>query len=79
MCIRDRLCSNYIGEAIDHAVRLRFSGILLVGHIGKLVKLAGGIFETHSRVADARMEILTAYAARAGADRLLLLAIGIST
>lgn len=69
---RSVLCSNYIGEAIDHAVRLRFSGILLVGHIGKLVKLAGGIFETHSRVADARMEILTAYAARAGADRLLV-------
>ena len=63
------LCSNYIGEAVDCAVRLRFEGLLLVGHIGKLVKLAGGIFDTHSRTADARMEILTAHAALAGASR----------
>ena len=62
-------CSNYIGEAVDCAVRLRFEGLLLVGHIGKLVKLAGGIFDTHSRTADARMEILTAHAALAGASR----------
>ncbi|MCI8491864.1 cobalt-precorrin-5B (C(1))-methyltransferase CbiD [Anaerotruncus sp.] len=63
------LCSNYIGEAVDCAVRLGFEGLLLVGHIGKLVKLAGGIFDTHSRTADARMEILTAHAALAGASR----------
>lgn len=62
------LCSNYIGEAINCAVRLGFEGLLLVGHIGKLVKLAGGIFDTHSRTADARMEILTAHAALAGAS-----------
>ena len=60
-------CSNYVGEAIDLAASLGFSGLLLVGHIGKFVKLAAGIFNTHSKYGDARMEILTAHAAAAGA------------
>lgn len=60
--------SNYVGESIDLAVCEGASGIVLVGHIGKLIKLAGGIMNTHSHQADARMEILTAYAAVAGAD-----------
>lgn len=60
-------CSNYIGETIDMAVELGFSGLLLTGHIGKLVKLSGGIMNTHSREGDCRMELLTAAAIRAGA------------
>lgn len=60
--------SNFLGEAIDAAAEFGAKGILLVGHIGKLVKLAGGIMNTHSRNADARMEILTAHAAVLGAD-----------
>ncbi|PWJ52152.1 cobalt-precorrin-5B (C(1))-methyltransferase CbiD [Faecalicatena contorta] len=59
--------SNYIGETIDAAVSLGMQGILLVGHIGKLVKLAGGVMNTHSRQADCRMEIFAAHAAMAGA------------
>ena len=50
--------SNFLGEAIDAAVEFGAKGILLVGHIGKLVKLAAGIMNTHSRNADARMDIL---------------------
>ncbi len=61
--------SNFLGEAIDAAVEYGFRGVLLAGHIGKLVKLAGGIMNTHSRNADARMEILTAHAAVLGAGR----------
>lgn len=61
--------SNFLGEAIDAAVEYGAEGILLAGHIGKLVKLAGGIMNTHSRNADSRMEILTAHAAVLGADR----------
>jgi len=60
--------SNFAGDALDFAVSLGFEKILLVGHIGKLVKLAGGIMNTHSSVADCRVEILAAHAARAGAD-----------
>ena len=62
-------CSNYIGEAIDDAAMLGMKGILLVGHVGKLVKLAAGVMNTHSRQADCRMEVLAAHAAMAGADR----------
>ena len=62
-------CSNYIGEAIDDASMLGMKGILLVGHVGKLVKLAAGVMNTHSRQADCRMEVLAAHAAMAGADR----------
>ncbi|MBO4266342.1 MAG: cobalamin biosynthesis protein CbiD [Lachnospiraceae bacterium] len=51
-------CSNYIGEAIDLAKDAGFSEMLLVGHGGKLVKTAGGIMNTHSQVADCRMEIM---------------------
>ncbi|KMZ55473.1 cobalt-precorrin-5B (C(1))-methyltransferase CbiD [Dorea sp. D27] len=62
-------CSNYIGETIDDAVRIGMKGLLFVGHIGKLVKLAAGVMNTHSRQADCRMEVFAAHAALAGADR----------
>ncbi|MDP4209855.1 MAG: cobalt-precorrin-5B (C(1))-methyltransferase CbiD [Bacteroidota bacterium] len=53
--------SNFIGFMLDEAVRYGFRKILLVGHIGKLIKVAGGIFHTHSRVADARNEVFAAH------------------
>lgn len=62
-------CSNYIGETIDDARMLGMKGILLIGHAGKLVKVAAGVMNTHSRQADCRMEVLAAHAAMAGADR----------
>ena len=62
-------CSNFIGEALDHAVFHGFDDILLVGHAGKLVKLAAGVMNTHSSVADGRQEIFTAHAALCGAGR----------
>ena len=60
------LTSNFIGEALDICRELGFRGALLVGHIGKLVKLAGGMWNTHSKFGDCRMEILTAHAAALG-------------
>lgn len=61
-------CSNYIGEAMDDAVLLGMKGILFIGHIGKLVKVAAGVMNTHSRQADCRMEVLCTHAALCGAD-----------
>ena len=58
-------CSNYIGDTIDMAVELGFQKMLLTGHIGKLIKVSGGIMNTHSKEADCRMELLAAFAARA--------------
>lgn len=66
LCVR---CSNYVGEAIDFAKLLGMKGILLVGHMGKFIKLAAGVMNTHSRQADCRMEVLAAHAALAGASR----------
>jgi cobalt-precorrin-5B (C1)-methyltransferase len=59
-------CSNFIGDVLDYAVELGFKGVLLIGHIGKFIKLAGGIMNTHSKNADCRMEILMAHAAIQG-------------
>ena len=59
-------CSNYIGETIDLAAEHGAEGLLFVGHIGKLVKIAGGIMNTHSRWGDCRMELLASAALRAG-------------
>lgn len=62
------MCSNFIGEMLDFSVELGFESLLLVGHAGKLVKLAGGIMNTHSRYADCRLEILAVHAAISGAS-----------
>ncbi len=61
-------CSNFLGEALDCAAVEGIEQLLLVGHIGKLVKLAGGIMNTHSRYADCRTELFCAHAAICGAD-----------
>ena len=60
--------SNFLGSMLEAAVGKQVDSIIVAGHIGKLVKVAGGIFNTHSKIADARMEILAAYAALEGAD-----------
>lgn len=60
-------CSNFIGDTIDLAYEYQIKSLLLVGHIGKLVKVGAGIMNTHSRMADGRMEVLCSCAIRAGA------------
>ena len=61
-------CSNFIGLTIDMAVEEGFKRLLLAGHIGKLIKVAGGIMNTHSKEADCRMELLTAFAVKCGVN-----------
>lgn len=61
-------CSNFLGDALDCAAVEGIRQLLLVGHIGKLVKVAGGIMNTHSRYADCRTELFCAHAAICGAD-----------
>lgn len=65
-------CSNFIGDAIDAAAELGFERILLVGHIGKLVKLGIGVTNTHSSQGDGRVETLIACALEAGAEAPML-------
>ena len=60
------LTSNFIGETLDICKELKFQGALLIGHIGKLVKIAGGMLNTHSKYGDCRMDIMAAHAGAAG-------------
>lgn len=62
------MCSNFIDVALDSSVEYGFNKILLVGHIGKLVKLGIGMFNTHSNNGDGRIETLLSCALEAGAD-----------
>ena len=55
--------SNFVGQMLDAAVKRGVKRILLFGHIGKLIKVAAGIFQTHSRIADARRETMAAHLA----------------
>lgn len=64
--------SNFVGYMLDEAVRLGFQQFVLIGHPGKLIKIAAGIFHTHSHIADARMETLVAHLALLGAPLELL-------
>ena len=52
------IISNFVGFMIESAVKLGFKKIIMLGHIAKAIKVAGGIFNTHSRVADGRMETM---------------------
>ncbi len=65
-------CSNFIGDALDYAVYKGVKKILLIGHAGKMVKLAGGIMNTHSKVADCRMEIIAAHCGAIGIDKTII-------
>lgn len=60
--------SNFIGDTLDMAAAAHFEQVLLVGHVGKLCKLAGGIMNTHSHTADCRTELFCTHAALCGAD-----------
>ncbi|MGO2921213.1 MAG: cobalt-precorrin-5B (C(1))-methyltransferase CbiD [Hafnia paralvei] len=59
--------SNFVGYMLQEAQRLGFQRVVLVGHLGKLIKVAAGIFHTHSHIADGRMETLVARLALLGA------------
>lgn len=59
--------SNFIGDSLSYAHSKGFKNFTLIGHIGKFAKLAIGIFNTHNRTADTRMEAFVYYLALAGA------------
>jgi len=67
--------SNFVGYMLQEAQRLGFNRVVLVGHLGKLIKVAAGIFHTHSHIADGRMETLVTRLALMGAPRELLQAV----
>ncbi|MBQ7746081.1 MAG: cobalamin biosynthesis protein CbiD [Spirochaetia bacterium] len=61
-------CSNYVGKALEAAIGAGFTQVLMAGHIGKFVKLSGGIMNTHSKEGDCRAELMASAALFAGAS-----------
>lgn len=61
-------CSNFVGELLDYAVLQGFESVLIIGHSGKLIKLAQGVMNTHSKYADCRSEFLALQAMFHGAS-----------
>jgi cobalt-precorrin-5B (C1)-methyltransferase len=59
---------NWIGALLVEAGLRGAESVLLLGYQGKLIKLAGGIFNTSSHLADAKLEIISAAVVKAGGD-----------
>ncbi len=59
---------DHVGTALDSASSRGFSRLILAGHPGKMSKVAAGLFDTHWKAGDARMETVAAWAGAAGAD-----------
>ncbi len=59
---------DFVGYMLQKCVEKGVKDVVLIGHAGKLVKVAAGIFNTHHKIADARMEVIAAYAASVGAS-----------
>ena len=60
--------SNFWGQTLDKAAAEGFEEILIISHIGKVIKVAGGAMNTHSSMVDGRAEFMAAAALRAGCD-----------
>lgn len=61
--------SNFVGYFLESAVNLKLKDILLIGHMGKLAKVAAGNFHTHNKISDARLETICTFAALEGASK----------
>lgn len=58
--------SNFIGFMLEYAADKGLDAVLLLGHMGKLIKVSAGNFYTHSKISDARLETIAAYSAFLG-------------
>lgn len=68
-------CANFIGRTLDLAIHFGYREVLLIGHVGKLIKLAAGMMNTHSNEGDGRAEIMAIAALRAGLSATIALEI----
>lgn len=68
-------CINYPGHVLYEAVRLGFEHVIILGHPGKLLKVASGSFNTHSKISDGRLESLCTHLAILGAPREVIISV----
>ena len=57
---------NYVGFMFEEAEKRGITKFTFFGHMGKLIKVAGGLFNTKHAVADGRREIMVAHAGICG-------------
>ena len=60
---------NYVGFMFEEAEKRGIKKFIFFGHMGKLIKVAGGIFNTKHAVADGRCEIMVTHAALCGVNQ----------
>lgn len=63
---------NLVGYMLEQAKEMGIKKLILLGHAGKLVKIAAGIFQTEHRLADARREVITTHTGLIGGNKILL-------
>ena len=60
------ICNNYLGPAIDFSTFLGMEAVLIAGNVGKLIRLAGGVMVSSSRIADSKKEVISTHLALSG-------------
>ena len=60
---------DHVGFMLSECVKKKIKKVLLIGHIGKLVKVANGQFDTNIRFGDQRIKTIMRYAKLCGAKK----------
>lgn len=58
---------DQVGFMLEECLRKKMQEILLIGHLGKMIKITNGQFNTHSKFGDRRIDSIVDYARKYGA------------
>lgn len=60
---------DHVGFMLKECVKNRIKSVLIIGYIGKLIKIANGQFDTNIKYGDNRIEAISRYAKECGAGK----------